>query len=345
MDVLSEVLRVVRLSGVIHFNAEFSEPWAFISSTPAALRTRIDAESVTPFHVFVGGHCFLRLGGLDPIRIETGDVIILPRGDQHVMASDLSVPPVPSKDIYPAPSHEHISMVRHGGGGAVARFICGFLHSDQRFDPLLNSLPSAFCVRTRIDGLTLEALTPEGWSNQRLSNEHEAGLWQSSLQYLICETAQPGPGNRAVLARLSEFLFMEVLRWQLRSSSQSSFGWLGGLHDPHVGRALQLMHAAPARDWTVQSLAREAALSRAALAKKFVDLVGQSPMQYLAAWRMHLARSLLRDSKLSVGDIAERVGYESEAAFNRAFNRAVGTPPATWRRSSLPRERGDSEAE
>jgi AraC-like DNA-binding protein len=340
MDVLSEVLRVVRLSGVIHFNAEFSEPWAIISSTQAALRTRLSAESVTIFHVFVGGHCLVRLDKFEPVRIETGDVIVLPRGDQHVMASDLAVTPVPTKDIYPAPSQERIEVVKHGGGGAPARFICGFLHSDQRFDPLLNSLPPALCVRTRLDGLTLETLGSNGWSAQRLSNQHEAGLWQSSLQYLIRETAQPGPGNRAVLARLSEFLFVEVLRWQLRSSAETGSGWLAGLHDPHVGRALQLIHAEPARAWTVEDLAAQAALSRAALARKFVELVGDSPMQYLAAWRMHLARSLLRESRLSVGEIAERVGYESEAAFNRAFSRVMGTPPASWRRAHVKHRRG-----
>jgi AraC-like DNA-binding protein len=333
MDVLSEVLRVVRLSGVIHFNAEFSAPWAIISSEPAALRTRLRAESVTPFHVFVGGHCLVKLDQLDPIRIQTGDVIVLPRGDQHVMASDLSVPPVPTRDIYPGASSERIPVVRHGGGGEPARFICGFLYSDQRFGPLLNSLPLALCVRARIDGLTLDTLGPDGCSTQRLSNPHEAGLWQSSLQYLIRETAEPGPGNRAVLARLSEFLFMELLRWQLRTSADSGSGWLAGLHDPHVGRALQLMHSEPARAWSVQDLARQSALSRASLGKKFVALVGHSPMQYLAIWRMHLARNLLRESRLSVGEIADRVGYESEAAFNRTFSRFVGTPPATWRRT------------
>jgi AraC-like DNA-binding protein len=331
MDVLSEVLRVVRLSGVIHFNAEFSEPWAIISSEPVALRARLSAELVTPFHVFVGGHCIVRIDNLAPIRIETGDVIVLPRGDQHVMASDLAVPPVPTKTLLPAIPSESIEVLKHGGGGAPARFICGFLHSDQRFDPLLNSLPPALCVRTRIDGLRLETLSPYGWSARQLSNPHEAGLWQSSLQYLIRETAQPGPGNRAVLARLSEFLFMEVLRWQLGTATESGAGWLAGLHDAHVGRALQLIHAEPARAWTVGDLAREAALSRAALGKKFVELVGASPMQYLASWRMHLARSLLRESKLSVGEIAERVGYESHTAFNRAFSRVVGEPPAAWR--------------
>jgi AraC-like DNA-binding protein len=335
MDVLSEVLRVVRLSGVIHFNAEFSEPWAILSSEPAALRTRLDAESVTPFHVFVAGHCMVRLDKLAPIRIETGDVIVLPRGDQHVMASDLAVPAVPTRDLFQAAASGSIAVLKHGGGGAAARFICGFLHSDQRFDPLLNSLPPALCVRTRIDGLMLETLSPDGWSTQRLFNPHEAGLWQSSLQYLIRETAQPGPGNRAVLARLSEFLFMEVLRWQLLTSAEGGSGWLAGLHDPHVGRALQLMHAEPARAWTVEDLARQSAISRAALGKKFVQLVGDAPMQYLAAWRMHLARSLLRESRLSVGEIAERVGYESEAAFNRTFSRVVGAPPAAWRRTNM----------
>jgi AraC-like DNA-binding protein len=335
MDVLSEVLRVVRLSGVIHFNAEFGEPWAIVSSEPAALRARLGAESVTPFHVFVRGHCTVQIDKFAPIRIETGDVIVLPRGDQHVMASDLAVPPVPTTDLFPAAATENIAMLKHGGSGDHARFICGFLHSDQRFDPLLNSLPPALCVRTRIDGLTLETLSSDGWRKERLSNPHEAGLWQSSLQYLIRETAQPGPGNRAVLARLSEFLFMEVLRWQLLTSAGNGPSWLAGLHDPHIGRALQLMHAEPARTWTVEELARQSALSRAAFGKRFVDLVGDPPMQYLASWRMHLARNLLRESKLSVGEVAERVGYESEAAFSRTFSRTVGAPPAAWRRTNM----------
>ena len=202
MDVLSEVLQVVRLSGVIHFNAEFSAPWAIVSSEPAALCTRLRAESVTPFHVFVGGHCLVQLHRLDPIRIQAGDVIVMPRGDQHVMASDLSVPPVPTRDIYPGASSERIPLVKHGGGGEPARFICGFLYSDQRFGPLLDSLPLALCVRTRIDGLTLDTLGSDGWSAQRLSNLHEAGLWQSSLQYLVRETARRSPARRAQLRPL-----------------------------------------------------------------------------------------------------------------------------------------------
>jgi AraC-like DNA-binding protein len=332
MDVLSEVLRVVRLSGVIHFRAEFSEPWAFISSPAGVLQERMGAESITPFHVFVGGHCTVSLEGLAPIRIETGDVIIIPRGDQHVMASDLSIKPVPIQDIYPTPSHDRITVLKYGGGGTPANFICGFLYSDQRFDPLLNSLPTALCLRSHGHTVSLETLTRDGWTTQQVGNAHEARFWQSSLHYLVSETSTPGPGNRAVLARLSEFLSMEVLRWQLRSAAGHNAGWLAGLHDPHVGRALTAMHTEPARPWTVEELAQQSALSRAALAQRFVELVGEPPMQYLAAWRMHLARSLLRESALAIGEIAGRVGYESEAAFNRAFRREVGAPPASWRK-------------
>jgi AraC family transcriptional regulator, alkane utilization regulator len=169
---------------------------------------------------------------------------------------------------------------------------------------------------------------------QPIEQQREVEWWQASLRYLISETAEPGPGNRAVLARLGESLFVEVLRWQLRYAAQGH-GWLAGLHDPQVGRVLSLLHALPNRPWTVDELAREAAISRAALAKRFVKLVGQSPIQYLAGWRMHLARHLLRESSFGIGEIAGRVGYESEAAFNRAFRRLVGSPPATWRQAKV----------
>ena len=146
----------------------------------------------------------------------------------------------------------------------------------------------------------------------------------------------PGPGNRAVLARLAESLFVEVLRWELLFAAQGDGGWLAGLHDPQIGRVLRLLHALPDRPWTVDELAKEAAISRAALAKRFVELFGQSPIHYLAGWRMHLARHMLRETTLGIGEIAGRVGYESEAAFNRAFRRFVGSPPATWRQAKAP---------
>ena len=155
--------------------------------------------------------------------------------------------------------------------------------------------------------------------------------WQTATNHLVREATKPGPGNGAVLARLSELLFMQVLRWQLIYISNGHNGWFAGLNDAHVGRALAFLHADPAGAWTVEGLAQKSGMSRAALARRFVELVGVSPMQYLAGWRMHLARRLLRETNISVGELAARVGYESEAAFSRAFRRSVGVPPATWR--------------
>ncbi|MCC7272430.1 MAG: AraC family transcriptional regulator [Alphaproteobacteria bacterium] len=335
MDVLSEVLRVVRLAGAIHFRGEFTRPWAFSTTPPALLaaRLKVPEGSVTPFHVFIEGSCWITVGAFPPIRIETGDVVIFPRADQHVMASDLGLEPLPINRIYAQPSREQITMLRHGGPGAAARFICGFLHADQRFDPLLRSLPALLWVRERDGVLALETLGEAGREVQPIPRRAEAEWWRASLRYLVAESAVPGPGNRAALARLAETLFVEVLRWRLRQAAAGGHGgWLAGLHDPQVGRALGLLHALPHRPWTLEALAKEARMSRAAFAQRFADMVGEAPIRYLALWRMQLAQHLLRDSTLPVAAVAERVGYESEAAFSRAFRRFAGTPPAAWRR-------------
>lgn len=336
MDVLSEVLRVVRLSGAIHFLAELRHPWAFSSSPHEILAARLKLPhgSVTPFHIFIEGGCHVTSGQHQPVRVERGDVIIFPRADVHILASEIGLAPVPIKDVYSKPSKEQITIVRYGGSGDPARFICGFLHLDQQFDPLLNSLPDVLCVRSRDTGLTLETLSGSGPRNLRIEHQREAHWWRASLDYLINETAAPEPGHHAVLARLTEALFVQVLRWQLRYSAQNYGGWLAGLHDAQIGQVLALIHASPERAWTVDGLAKAAAMSRAALAKRFVELVGQSPIQYLAGWRMHLARNLLRDSRLGLADIGGRIGYESEAAFSRAFRRVVGSPPAVWRHAN-----------
>jgi AraC family transcriptional regulator, alkane utilization regulator len=336
MDVLSEVLRIVRLSGAVHFRGEFTQPWAFTGSPREMLNARLNIKdgSITPFHIVTDGGCWVIPNKLPPVKMEAGDVIIIPRGDQHSMSSAPGIAPVPIRDIYPQVTSENITVLKHGGGGECARFICGYLHSDQQFDPLLNSLPTLICVRTRNGALALETLGQESRRVQPIENQREAEWWQASLRYLISETDAPGPGNRAALARLAESLFVEVLRWQFRFAAQDHSGWLAGLQDPQVGRVINLLHALPARPWTVDELAKEAAMSRAALAKRFVDLIGEPPMQYLATWRMHIARHLLRESTLDIGEIAERVGYDSDAAFNRAFRRLVGSPPATWRQNN-----------
>jgi AraC family transcriptional regulator, alkane utilization regulator len=336
MDVLSEVLRVVRLSGAIHFRGEFSQPWAFETSPPqmAAARLKIKGNSVTLFHIVTDGSGWVVPNDLPPTIMETGDVVIIPRGDQHVMASDLTVAPVPIRDIYPHVTKDHVTVLRYGGGGECSRFICGYLQSDQQFDPLLKSLPALLLVCARNGRLALETLDSSGRHVQFIEQQQEAEWWRASLRYLISEAHAAGPGNRAVVARLAETLFVEVVRWQFRYAAQDHGGWLAGLQDPQIGRVISLLHALPARPWTVDELANEAAMSRAALAKRFVELVGEPPMQYLAAWRMHVARHLLRESTLGIGEIAERVGYDSDAAFNRAFRRLVGAPPGTWRQNN-----------
>ena len=332
MDVLSEVLRVVRLSGTIHFCAEFTHPWAILSSPPEMLAGRLfpGAEAITPFHVATAGKCFLSWGSVAPIVFEAGDVVVFARGAQHVLASAPGVAPVPIKDIY-RPSPDRITLLRHGGGGEEARFICGFLHSDQRFAPLLDTLPSLTCIRVREGTLILESYTDSGRHARPVRLGEPPGFWQAAIGHLVEEASGTSFGNRALLARLAELLFMQVVRWQLTYLGSAGKGWLAGLKDRYVGRALSLMHADPARNWTVDDLARESGISRAALAKRFVDLVGDSPIQYLASWRMYLARSLLRETNMGIAQLALRVGYESEAAFSRAFRRAFGMPPAAWR--------------
>ena len=335
MDALSEVLSVVRLSGAIHFLAEFRQPWAVSFSPPGILAARLKLPhgSVTPFHAFMDGTCWVTSGRLAPVRVEGGEVVIFPRGEQHVLASDPGVIPVPIKDIYPQPCRERVTAVRHGGGGQATTLICGFVHLDQQFDPLLNSLPDVICIRTRKDSVKVETLSKAGRRVLSIDQEQEAEWWRASLRYLINETARPGPGQRAVLARLTESLFVEVLRWQLRHAGGHG-GWLAGLHDRQIGRVLTLLHASPERPWTVEELAKEASMSRAGLARRFVEMIGESPIQYLTQWRMLLARRMLSDSRLTVAQIAGRIGYESEAAFNRAFRRLVGSPPAAWRQSA-----------
>jgi AraC-like DNA-binding protein len=333
MDVLSEVLRVVRLSGAIHFLGEFTRPWAFMSSSPYILPARLmpGAEAISPFHVATSGSCWIECGKLAPLLIGTGDVVILPRGDQHIMTSDPGLTPVSIKDIYAQPQPNQMTVLKHGGDGEETRFVCGYLHSDQRFGPLLDALPALPCVRRRDGALVLEAFTGGAPIGEPIALENDAGWWQAAVGHLVGEATRPGPGNRAMLARLSELLFMEIIRWQLKHASEGNVGWLAGLNDRHVGRVIALLHAEPARAWTVEELADQVAISRAALAKRFVELVGEAPMQYLTGWRMHLARRLLHESTLSLVEVAARVGYESEAAFNRAFSRLVGAPPGTWR--------------
>jgi AraC-like DNA-binding protein len=335
MDILSDVLRTVRLSGSVFFAAEFSAPWALESPNPELLASIVmpEAECVVLFHILTEGECSILCGKCPPVRMETGDVIILPHGESHTMCSDPGIKATPVGAVFTQSSPDATPQVAFGGGGRKSRFICGYLNCDQRFDPLVRALPNMLLVRSKDDYAAVEALDENG--SHPAPVPRVSGSWLSTtLKFTINEARAARPGNAAMLGRLTELMFVEILR-QYMQQLDGQGGWLAGLNDAHVGKALRLMHSDPTRAWTVSELAREAAISRSALAERFTQVIGESPMRYLARWRVQLAKQMLREGKSSVAEVAARVGYESEAAFNRAFKRSVGSPPAAWRKGAV----------
>jgi AraC-like DNA-binding protein len=318
-DPLTDVLASVRLTGAVWFAVECGGTWVTEAPPASAVAARImpGAGHVIEFHAVTRGRC---VGGLvdgPPLPLEAGDVICFPHGDAHVMASGPGLRAGPA-DLAPferAEGRARPVRIRYGDGpGTDANLVCGFLGCDARpFNPLLSTLPRVLRASDR-------AGPPGSW----LSRFVEAAA---------AETDAPRPGGEGVLARLSELMFVEVVRRHLATLPEGRTGWLAGLRDPHVGRALSALHARPAHGWTLDELGRDAGLSRSALAERFSALVGEPPMQYLSRWRMQVAAGLLASTHDGVATVASRVGYASEAAFNRAFRKLVGVPPGTWRRS------------
>lgn len=318
MDALSEVLRVLRLDSGIFLEAEFTAPWC-IDSAPGRDDVRHilpAAEHVTLYHLLTEGRCRARIpGAAESVELEAGDLIMFPHGDAHRIGSDLQLPPVPAETLVVPAAGGGLARIDHGGGGARTRFVCGYLACDSRLcKPLLDALPRMLKV-------------PMG--------QGPAASWiVDTLRRGAAETHAPRAGTEAMLARLSELLFAEAMRYYLESLPANERGWFAGLRDPQVSRALALVHGAPDRAWTVDELGREAGLSRSALSERFVALLGEPPMQYLTRWRLALAARALKETREPILRIAVQVGYESEAAFNRAFKREFGMPPGTWRRHS-----------
>lgn len=313
MDALSEVLKVVQLSGAIFFNAKLTAPWCVASpaDTTLAPMLGLGSERLVLYHYMVEGSCLVTLPGAQPQSLSAGDIVVFPHGDAHTMASATNVRP---EALNPqAVLRDPAKMLQFGGGGEMTRFVCGYMACDPRlFQPVLEALPRLVTVR--------------------LGSMDKARWLEATLHHAVEEAASPRPGAEGVLAKLSEVMVVETLRQFVAQLSPEHTGWLSGLRDRAVGRTLALMHQQPARAWTVDALAREVAVSRSVLAERFTHFVGQSPMQYLGRWRMALATNYLKRSSLSLARIAEQVGYETDAAFSRAFRREFGQPPATWRR-------------
>jgi AraC-like DNA-binding protein len=313
-DTLSDLLRTVRLTGAVFFDVEAAAPWAHMQPPgPTIARSVLPGvQHLISYHVVTAGHCFGGLIGEEPLRLEAGDVIVFPHGDAHVMSSAPNLPARVDLDHYQRPGSQLPVKLRiDENAGERCHLVCGFLGCDVRpFNPLISALPRVLHVPHRAgpDG---------GWLGQ-------------FIEVALAESRTKRSGGESVLARMSELMFVEAVRRHLESLPADRTGWLAGLRDPQIGRALACLHARPAFGWTIAALAREAGLSRSALAERFTHLVGQPPMLYLANWRMQVATgSLVRGDK--VGSVAFEVGYDSEAAFSRAFKRLVGRSPSTWR--------------
>jgi len=313
-DTLSDVLRAVRLTGAVFFTIDGSAPWATETPDAREIAPRIvpGAEHVIDFHVVTAGSCWGGIVGQAPVRLGAGDVIVFPHGDSHVMSSAPGMRGHPDVDLYRRTGVDLPITVRvHGGGRERAEIICGFLGCDRRpFNPLLATLPRVMHVRHQPD---------------------DDGIIAQFIRVGVAESAARRAGSDAMLAHLSELLFVEVVRRHLATLPLDHRGWLAGLRDEQVGRALAQLHDRPAHPWDLEQLASATAVSRSALAERFTHFVGVPPMQYLAEWRMQLGAGLLQSTSLGLASIAARVGYGSEAAFSRAFKRLVGIAPAPWR--------------
>lgn len=313
MDVLSEVLRVVKLESAFFFNGEFSAPWSFRSPESCKLAPFIHQSSghVIVYHLLLEGRVYAEAEDVR-LLLRPGDIVIFPHGDKHVLESGPSAYTIDGESELEKILSCGLKASRMGGGGEVSRFVCGYLVCDPRLSQLfLAGLPAVFKVHIRDDA---------------------AGEWlEKSIQYSIAQAGNGQAGGEAVLAKLCETLFVETLRRYIVELPEHQTGWLAGARDPEIGKALALMHSKPEEPWTIEGLARQVGLSRSVLAQRFREFLGEPPLAYLTRWRLQLARQMLTSTSHSVAQIASAVGYESEAAFNRAFKREFGDPPARSR--------------
>jgi len=319
VDVLSDVLRAVRLTGAIYFDIHAHAPWIAESPPMASICAKVmpEFEHVVCFHIILDGWCWAQLAdeSQPPIRLDAGDVVIFPGGDGHVMGTEQGKRSVPDMAMYYRPNDARLPFVfsEFGGNGEQARFVCGYLGCDAKpFNPLLGALPRLLHVR---------------------GDRSDGNLVQQLIRVALQEIRSPRAGGETILSKLSELMFLHAVRQHVDSLPDESTGWLAGLRDRYVGAALRLMHGCPAQCWTLDALAREVGLSRSAFSERFARIMGEPAMHYLGKWRLQLAANSLGRG-MSIAQTASEVGYESEAAFNRAFKRQVGAPPGAWRRNS-----------
>ncbi|HXR76578.1 MAG TPA: AraC family transcriptional regulator [Bryobacteraceae bacterium] len=320
MDVLSGVLRTVSLQGALFFHGEFSAPWCFLSARASTAAPQLSSlvgpsppERLIIFHFLTEGRAYARLPNGRREEFVSGDIVIIPHGDAHFIGNGSPEKPVDSFRIFAKHLSEGLKAVRFGGGGEITRFVCGFMACEPRLSEVfLAGLPRLLKVRV---------------------GSEPSGAWlEHSIRFSVDQASGSSAGSSLVVSKLSEVLFVEALRCYVNALPPGQTGWLAGTRDRAVGKALGLLHREPAHPWNIADLAQGAGLSRTRLAERFRHFLGESPMAYLAQWRLKLGADMLRSGDEAVAAVAGAVGYGSEAAFNRAFKREFGCPPAQFRR-------------
>jgi AraC-like DNA-binding protein len=320
MDAFSEILSGVKLKGAVFFTAEFSAPWGFSSpaSNKMAATLAPGAEHLVLYHFVIDGGAVVELSDGQALQLKPGDVVIFPHGDPHHMSSQGATRPFPNYGINEKMKSRDLTPLCAGGGGEISRFVCGYMSCDPYISrPILNGLPPVFKVNIRTD---------------------RSGHWlEGSILHLVEEAASGRVGSEAMLAKVSEALFVDTLRRYVASLPEQQTGWLAGARDPIVGKSLGLLHSRIAHPWTIATLADEVGISRSALVERFTRYLSEPPMTYLTRWRLQMAARSLERTPRGVAEIAADVGYESEAAFNRAFKREFGEPPGRYRTNATER--------
>ncbi len=303
-DPLGESLHFLRMSGVVYTRSELTAPWGV--DLPAM-------PDCVLFHVVTAGHCWLDVEGAEPVRLQPGEFTLVPHGEGHRILDAVGSPAAHLFDLPREEISPRYEVLRHGGGGEATTLVCGAVRFDHpAAQELVRLLPRVIHI--------------QAWSSP------EAQWMQSTLRLMASEASECRPGGEAVLTRLADILVIQAIRSWIADNPGAQTGWLGALQDDRIGPALLLIQRNPARPWTIASLAREVSMSRSAFAARFRDLVGETPMQYLTRWRMHVATTQLREGGATVAQLAHRLGYQSEAAFSRAFKRVVGVSPGSLRR-------------
>ena len=317
MDVLSEGLNVVKLQGALFYNGEFSSPWSVYAASSRGLARYFapGAEHVIVYHLLTEGRASARLENGNRVALQAGDIVMIPHGDPHIVENGPPNKTVDDSENLREVLSQGLKLWRLGGGGEVTKFVCGYMACDPQLSQVfLSGLPPVFKVSIRNDA---------------------SGRWlENSIRFSVNEADASRAGGEAVLAKLSEVLFVETLRSYIAHLPREQTGWLAGARDSEVGKTLALMHRNPAHPWTIATLANEAGISRSVLAERFRHYLNEPPMAYLTRWRLQLGAQMLSSTNYSVVQIAEEVGYESEAAFNRAFKRQFEIPPARFRSQS-----------